>query len=278
MNNRILILGKGFIGSRLKAVFNCNLSGKKINSFKDAEKEIKKYNPKVLINCIGHTGKNNVDGCEIDKDKTLFSNSFLPVILAEAALRRRIKLIHISSGCIYHFNYFKDKPIKEEKTPDFFDLFYSRSKMYPEKALELLAGKFDILILRIRIPLDNRPHPKNILNKLISYKKIIDIPNSLTYIPDFIKALKHLMKINAKGVYNVVNKGGLRYPELLDVYKKYVPGFKYRVIDCRELNMIRTNLVLSTRKLEKTGFKPRKIQDILEECVAEYVTQKISVS
>ena len=38
--------------------------------------------------------------------------------------------------------------------------------------------------------------------------------------PDFAKAVKHLINVEAKGIYNVVNKGGLRYPELLDVYKK----------------------------------------------------------
>jgi len=271
MNNDTLIFGKGFIGSRLKAAFNCNLSEKRIRSFKDAEKEIKKYNPKVLINCIGHTGNNNVGGCEIDKDKILFSNSFLPVILAEAALRYKIRFIHISSGCIYHFNYSKDKPIKEKKTPNFFDLFYSRSKIYSERALEALADKFDILIARIRLPLDNQPHPKNILNKLIKYKKVIDIPNSITYIPDFIRALRHLIRVNAVGIYNVVNKGGLRYPKLLDVYKKYVSDFNYKVIDYREPNMIRTNLILSTCKLEKTGFEVRPVNEVLEECVKNYL-------
>ena len=61
----ILILGKGFIGKRLQEVLNCDISGRKIYSFKDAEKEINKYNPKIIINCIGYSGgKNNVDGCE----------------------------------------------------------------------------------------------------------------------------------------------------------------------------------------------------------------------
>ncbi|MBL7198142.1 MAG: sugar nucleotide-binding protein [Candidatus Omnitrophica bacterium] len=271
MKSRILILGRGFIGERLQEALNCDISECKIHSFKDAELEIKKHNPKILINCIGHTGKINVDGCELDKDKTLSANTFIPIILAEVALRNRIKLVHISSGCIYRFDYSKDRPIKEEEISLFFDLFYSRSKIYSERTLEVLSRKFDILIPRIRIPLDNRPHPKNILTKLINYKRVIDIPNSITYIPDFIKALKHLLKINAKGIYNVVNKGGLRYPQLLDVYKKYIPDFKYKIIDYKRLNLVRTNLILSTKKLEKTGFKVRNIKDALEECVRDYL-------
>ncbi len=268
MKNKILILGKGgFIAERLHKELQCDISGTILHSLSEAETEVKKYNPKVLINCIGYTGAGNVDGCEKEKDLTLFANTCIPIILAEVCLRNNIKLVHISSGCIYHYDYKRDKPLAETRVPDFFELYYSRTKIYSERALEALCGKYNILITRIRIPLDDRSHPKNILNKLIAYKKVIDIPNSITYIPDFIRALKHLIKVDARGIYNVVNKGGLRYPQLLEVYKKYDPWFEYKVISLRALNMVRTNLLLSTAKLTKSGFQVRHIRDVLEECV-----------
>jgi 3,5-epimerase/4-reductase len=270
IKNKILILGKGFFGTRLQEAFDCKISAKKINSFEGAWKEINKFNPRVIINCIGHIGR-NVDDCEMDLNKTLLANTFIPIMLAEVALRKKIKLVHISSACTYNFAYAKDKPITEDRIPDFFDLFYSRSKIYSERALEVLCDKFNILIVRPRIPLDNRPHPRNLLTKLIGYKKIITIPNSVTYIPDFISAVRHLIKIDARGIYNVVNKGALRYPELLDVYRKYAPDFKYETVDFKKLNLVRTNLILSTKKLEDTGFKVRDIHKVLEECVQEYV-------
>jgi len=271
MKDKILILGKGFIGSRLQEEFKGEVSDRMIISYKDAEDEIKRFNPQIIINCIGITGKNNVDDCEKVLDEALMANTFVPVILAEVALRFKIRLIHISSGCIYHFDYSKDASIDENKMPDYFELFYSRTKIYSDRALEVLTKKYPILIVRIRIPLDNRPFPKNILTKLINYKKIIDIPNSITYLPDFIRALKHLINTDSQGIYNVVNKGALRYPELLDVYKKYVPNFKYEVINFKKLNLSRTNLILSTKKLEKTGFKIRDIHEVLEECVKNYL-------
>ena len=270
MKNKTLILGRGYIGTRLQEELNCEISDKKIYSYKDIEAQLKKFKPKTIINCIGNVGR-NVDECEKDLDKTLIANTFLPIILAEASLRNNIKFIHLSTGCIYHYDYSKDTPIDENKEPDFFELFYSRAKIYSELALDALSRKYPILIIRIRVPLDNRPHPRNILTKLVNYKRIIDIPNSVTYIPDFIKALKHLIKIEAKGIYNLVNKGGLRYPQLMDIYKKYVPGFKYEIVDYKELNMVRTNLILSTRKLEKSGFKTRHIKEVLEECVSSYI-------
>jgi len=271
MNKKILILGKGFIGERLQKEFNCPISSGVIKSFDDAAKIIQEYRPKVIINCIGTTGKRNVDDCEVDKDAALTANSFVPLILAELALRNNIKLVHLSSGCIFKFDYKKDRPIAEERSPDFFGLFYSRSKIYSDLALEALSAEFNILIARIRIPLLNEPHPRNILDKLIKYRKVITIRNSVTYLPDFIRALKHLIKIDERGVYNIVNKGGLSYPKLMDVYKKYVPGFTYKIIDFRKLGLARTNLIMSTRKLERTGFKVRPIDSVLEECVKEYL-------
>lgn len=272
MNNKSIILGKGFIGERIREEMDCLISDKKINTFSDIERIIKDYNPQILINCIGSTGAACVDDCENQIDKTLLANTFVPVILLEAALRYNLKLVHISSGCIYNFDYKNQLPLTENDPPDFFRLFYSRSKIYSEKVLLSLIDKTDILILRLRIPLDNRPHPKNILTKLLKYKKVIDVPNSVTYIPDFIKALMHLLEINAKGLFNVVNRGALRYPHLLDVYKNYVPSFDYEVVNLGDLNLTRTNLLLSTDKLEKTGFVIRDINGVLEECVQSYLS------
>jgi 3,5-epimerase/4-reductase len=237
---------------------------------KEAKEIIKKHKPRLIINCIGYIGR-NVDDCELKPDKALFANTFIPIILAEVALRNKIGLIHISSGCIYNFDYKKGRAISEGKIPDFFELFYSRTKIYAERALEVLSKKYPFLLIRIRVPLDNRPHPRNILSKLIKFKKVIDIPNSITYIPDFVKALKHLIRIRARGIYNVVNKGALRYPELMEVYKNHIPDFEYKVVDYKKLGLVRTNLILSTKKLEKTGFKLRNIHEVLEECVQDYI-------
>lgn len=272
MNRKILILGKGYIGERLHKEWGVPVSTKQISSYKHIQSEINKYRPKVLINCIGHTGKKNVDGCELEIDNTISANTFVPALLAEAAVRNNIKLVHLSSGCIFHYDYAKQKPLTESKTPDFYDLYYSRTKIYTENFLLELSKRANILIARIRIPLDNQPNSRNILNKLIKYKTVIDVPNSITYIPDFIKALKHLIKMDARGIYNINTKGGLRYPKLLDVYQKYRPSFKYTIIPLTSLNLVRTNLVLSTRKLEQTGFKVRSTKEILEECVKDYLS------
>jgi dTDP-4-dehydrorhamnose reductase len=270
MKNKILILGKGYIGTRIQQGLDVQISESLIQNFKQAQELILQSRPRIVINAIGYIGR-NVDACELDKESSLLSNSFVPLLIAEVCLRNKIRFVHISSGCIYHYNYAKDRPITEDKPPDFYELFYSRTKIYSELALENLSRKFPFLVVRIRVPLDDRPSPKNLLDKLIGFKKVIDLPNSITYIPDFIQALRHLIKIGATGVYNTVNKGALRYPQLLEVYRKYVPDFKYRVISYKEMGLVRTNLILSTKKLENSGFKVREIHEVLEECVQNYL-------
>lgn len=271
MNKDILIFGKGYIGQKLQEAFSCNITSKRIKDFSDAKTEVEKNNPKIIINCIGYTGERSIDDCELDKDKTLFANTFIPAILGDLAFRRKIKLVHISSGCIYNFNYQKSKPITEEDEPDFLNLFYSRSKIYAENILKSLFNCANVLIVRIRVPLDNSPHPKNILTKLLSFKKVINAPNSITYIPDFAKMLKFLIEIDAKGIYNAVNKGELKYSELLEAYGKQASTNSYDIIDGKDLNLVRTNLIMSVEKLEKKGFKVRDIHEVIEECVSQYL-------
>src|SRR5512135_2249674 len=123
MKRKILICGGGFIGKRLEAVLGAEVATDMIRCFADADRLLERHHPSILINGIGYTGERNVDDCETDKDATLTANVFVPIWLAESAIRRGIKFMHIGSGCIYHYDYARDRPITESKTPDFFDLF-----------------------------------------------------------------------------------------------------------------------------------------------------------
>ena len=93
----------------------------------------------------------------------------------------------------------------------------------------------------------------------------------MTYIPDFIDALKHLIAKDAKGIFNIMLKDGLHYPDLIEVYAKNVPGFKYEVIDLKKLHLKRTSLLMSVNKLEKAGFKVRRTKDVINECVQGFI-------
>ena len=129
MAPKILIVGNGYLGNRISQDLGYPISNRRISCLEDALRLAAEEKPDILINCIGFVGR-NVDDCENNKEKALFSNAFVPVMLAEACFRNGIKLVHISSGCIYHYDYNKDRPLTEEKAPDYLDLYYSRTKIY----------------------------------------------------------------------------------------------------------------------------------------------------
>jgi 3,5-epimerase/4-reductase len=270
MKNDVLIVGKGYIGEKLQKAWGCAITDRWIASYADLLDEVKKHKAKVVINCIGYTGARNVDDCEKDIDATITANTIVPIWFGELAFREPVKVVHISSGCIYDYDYASQPPIEENLTPAYYKLFYSRTKIYAEAVLEPLSRRCNILITRIRVPLDDKPSPRNLIDKLIRYKKVIDVPNSVTYLPDFVKAMGHLIDIDARGIYNVVAKGPLVYPKMMDLYKTYCPSFAYEVLPIKDLGLNRTNLVLSVSKLEKTGFKVRTIEEILDECIRNY--------
>src|SRR5258706_12413698 len=60
------------------------------------------YKPTCLINTIGYCGVRNIDDCEVDKEKTLTSNTIIPIMIANECEKQGIHFIHIGSGCCYY--------------------------------------------------------------------------------------------------------------------------------------------------------------------------------
>ena len=270
MDEKVLILGKGYLGTRLQEQFRCALSQRRVTSLADAERIIRYFRPDVLINCIGYHGTKNIDDCDRSPDRTIQANTIVPLLLGEAAIKSGIRLVHISSGCLFHYQSGQSH-IKEEASPDFFETLYARTKIYADLALTNLSKKYPILTLRIRLPLDDRPHPFNLLNKLLQFQSVIDQPSSITYIPDFLNAMEHLIRIKATGVYNIINPGSISFINILKIYQKFVPGHRYRIITPEQLKNKRAIVLLSARKLIQSGFPIRPIQQVIEPCVQNYV-------
>ncbi|MEI6732278.1 MAG: hypothetical protein WCK90_06395, partial [archaeon] len=178
----------------------------------------------------------------------------------------------LGSGCIYEGRK-NGTGFSEEDHPNFGWSVYSVSKQFVEKKLK---GFPDVLQLRIRMPLDCIVHPRNLITKLLGYDRILDEPNSVSYVPDVIRAARWLVEKDASGVYNVVNGGELRHPELLDTYQKLSGRqLSYRVINHKELDDMtaakRSNCILSNEKLISTGFIIPDIKVAMPAAVALYV-------
>lgn len=301
---KYLILGHGYIGTWLvKELDDCVVTTRRVVNISDAVDEITKYEPDVVINAIGKTGKPNVDWCEDNKEDTFFGNVSVPLFIAEACAKCDVYMVHLSSGCIYESEYGYDEkllhdephipheniekyhksyklvsePFTEEDEPNFIGSFYSRTKLYAEKCLDTLNrnGFCKILQLRLRIPFDPIPSPRNLITKLVSYRRVISIPNSMTYIPDFLKIAGELIDKRKIGIYNIMNAGFITHPEILDMYIELIdPDFEYEIISLEELDKMvkakRSNCVHSVNKLELEGIKVRDVKDATKDCLYQY--------
>lgn len=240
-----------------------------ITRYSDLIEKFSIAKPDVVINFAGVRTVPNIDWCERNKEETIAVNVNGAIHVALAAMAVGAHPIQISSGCIYS----GDKEYTEDDEPDFFGSFYSRMRIIMQNALK----EFPVLQLRVRMPMCRFEHPRNFITKIVAYKKVISVPNSITLLEDMFPAIEQLMQIRATGIYNVTNDGNLTHKQILEKYREYVdPKHTYEEISVEELSQItvagRSNCTLSNRKLKQLGILMPEID--LDSVMKEYFNRK----
>jgi dTDP-4-dehydrorhamnose reductase len=268
-----IILGNGFVASHLKYPIITD----RISLYeKHIENIINKYKPDTIINCIGRTGTPNIDWCESNQEITALTNTALPILLADYCNKKSIHFIHIGSGCLF----FSTSPnVENDKDLGWKEDDFANPKSYYSKtkyACDLVLGTMkNVTILRIRMPISYKNNNRNFINKIINYKKIINIPNSVTFLDDFVKVLDNFIDRKLIGIYNVTNPEPISAVDVVQEYKKYVPEHTYEIINEQELNSItlakRSNCILNTDKLKKENIILTNTKEALEECMKKYI-------
>ncbi len=243
------------------------------------EEMLDRERPDLVINAAGKTGRPNVDWCEEHKDVTLRSNVTGPLVLLEACGKRGIPWVHLSSGCIYEGDN-GGRGFSEDDPPNFTGSFYSRTKLWSDQILREFAedSRRHLLVLRLRMPFDGSLHPRNLITKLRGYARVLDVSNSLTYLPDFLTATKTLIERGATGVWNIVNAGTISPFDIVVRYRELVdPGHRFERLTLEDLPAVvragRSNCVLSTRKLEAAGIRLRPVKKAVDEALRAIATE-----
>lgn len=263
---KILIFGaKGFIGSKLRERYKtAACPDVDIADPLAVRQALERERPSIVINAAGKTGKPNIDWCEDHKMETLRSNVTGPLVLLDECQKRSIYLVHVGSGCIYDGKGGRHG-FTEADPPNFTKSFYSLTKAVSDQ----LLAPFPVLQLRIRMPLCDEPSPRNLIVKLAGYRKVLDQKNSITYLPDFLLALDVLIDRRETGVFNVVNPGALSPYEIMKRFQQVVdPRHAFERLTISHLPTVvraaRSNCILSSEKLLKTGVRMLDIGDALE--------------
>ncbi|GLT51614.1 hypothetical protein SLA2020_250140 [Shorea laevis] len=75
--------------------------------------------------------------------------------------------------------------------------------------------------------------------KLTKYKKVINIPNSVSILDELIPISIEMAKKNLTGIWNLTNPGVISHNEILEMYRDYVdPNFAWENFTIEEQNKI----------------------------------------
>lgn len=277
---KVLLFGaKGYLGQAFLGVFpDAVTSPADIADPHAVAVALDKEKPDVVINAAGKTGRPNVDWCETHKEETLHGNVTGPLVLLEACMERNVYMVHISSGCIYEGDN-GGKGFTEEDPPNFFGSFYSRTKAWTD----VMFQDFPVLQLRLRMPFDGSSEPRNLIQKISKYSKVLDTKNSLTYLPDFLEAARLLIQKKKTGTYNIVNPGLISPADIMEMYRDIVdPTHAFEKITMQELSQMtsagRSNCMLSGAKLLAAGISlphvEKRVEDALKRLAKEAVSMR----
>lgn len=279
----ILLFGStGYIGSEFKKQlteqnfkFICWENTRK-TSFDQLQNLFKYQKITLAINAAGYTGKPNVDACEKDKEETFYGNVLWPHLLTQWCSLNNIKLIHISSGCIYTGNTLNKTGFTEKDEPNFTFKqnncsFYSGTKALAEQTVLLNEKTY---ICRLRIPFENKDNSRNYISKLLKYPKLLKAENSCSNKNEFVRACLELYKKEIPyGIFNIVNGGSITTEQIVNKLKNTIAKNKeFNIIDDLEFysscaSTPRSNCVMSNKKILDYGIQMDNINDSFDKCL-----------
>jgi len=254
---KVLILGKGYISNFLVDIFKGkgykvdNFSRKELDYTDDDElySVISTEPYEAVINTAGFTGKPNVDECEVRRQECFNLNVKLPKTIENICKLCDVNFVHISSGCIYT-GY--EKEYTEEDEPNF-GLFNDEASFYSKTkhAGEMMLDDQFTNIIRIRMPIEDKLSPKNLLTKLLKYDFLIDFVNSKTDVYKLSEFVFTVVENFKAGIYNAVHSNPLSTKDVVEILKEYElvnENWNFIPYDELDIKANRSNCVLNNDK------------------------------
>lgn len=249
----------GWLGQKLVALLReegieVMAGNARIESREDVARELDEFKPTHVLNAAGLTGRPNVDWCEDHKEDVVRVNVIGTLSLIDLCHLRNIHVTNYATGCIYSYD--EEHPIGgktflETDEPNFSGSFYSYTKAMAEKLAKTYSN---VCILRVRMPISDDLSGRNFITKICKYRRVVNIPNSMTILTEMLPVSLLMAKKKLTGVYNFTNPGAISHNEILDLYKATIdPDFWYENFTEEEQALVlkagRSNNELDTTKL-----------------------------
>lgn len=276
---RVLLFGgKGWLGSRLYEYLiqdpghEVIISDLRVDNTEDVRVQLEEVKPDRVVCTIGRThgpGCPNIDYLEGNRDKlveNLRDNLFAPLSLALLCQTQGHHLTVLGTGCIFN----GPGKFSETDKPNFTGSSYSIVKGNLDQLLRLLPG---VLSVRIRLPISSRAHSRNLLTKLLQFKTVSNIPNSVTVIEDLFPILVKAIYQGDTGALNLTNPGTITNEAIVRLYKTLInPSHTYEVMSPGEQKgkIERSNVELDTTLLESRYGPVPTIDESIRRILLQY--------
>jgi UDP-glucose 4,6-dehydratase len=273
----LLYGGNGWIGSLFRPVleakgFTVVLGTSRADNRTAVDTEIASVNPTHVVSLIGRThgpGFGTIDYLEQPGKlrENLNDNLYGPLVIAAAAAKAGCHMLYMGTGCIFEYDESHPASLSplgsetgsvgftESSLPNFFGSGYSTVKGYTDRLMgELYGGS--ALNVRIRMPISSQDGPRNFISKIIAYKNICSIQNSMTVMDDVLPILADCMIRRDVGTLNAVNPGTMDHNTILTMYRDLQnPEHEWNEISNKELvggfvKGARSNNYLETNRIE----------------------------
>jgi len=283
-----LLGGSGYVGAAYQALLT--RKGIPFRNLRRAELDytsppaltaaLRRDRPDFLINAAGYTGKPNVDACELHKGECLMGNAVLPGLVAQACEAAGVPWGHVSSGCIFTGARPDGSGFTESDAPNFTFRqnncsFYSGTKALGE---EVLAGRPNLFVWRLRIPFNEVDTPRNYLTKLMRYPRLLAATNSISQLDEFVAATFACWEKRVPfGTYNVTNPGQITTHEVVALIEKSGVHPKKYEFFASEADFMkvaaktpRSNCVMDSAKLAGVGIKLTEVHAAVESALRNW--------
>ena len=248
---KILVLGNGFVGKPLAEYLGADTTTLRLNEL--YQDDLFDYD--VVINTAAKT---NIDWCDKNRRETFDTNVTQAVRLVELFPGQ---YVYFSSGCIFKSNDASD--IQYEDSIPNPQCFYTYTKLMAEQLLAEVDP--EALIIRPRLLISEKPHPRNTIDKLLKYQGVITSQESATVLEDLLPKIKELIEQKRQGAFNICNEGTISPSQIMDIFHH-----KHDKINKKELDFItvdagkarRVSTVLGSRRTMYLPPIRDRIQDI----------------
>lgn len=273
----LLFGGKGWIGQQAAALLQNDghaviIAESRADDDDASRSELLKHRPDRVFSFVGRThggGCPTIDYLEHPDrlHQNLLDNLYAPVQLAMQCAALDIHFSYLGTGCIFSYNIdTPDAGYSEASRPDFFGSNYSIVKGITDRLMHHSSA----LNIRIRMPIVGYDHPRNFITKIASYSKVVNIPNSMTVLPELLPVAIDMAKRKLTGTMNLTNHGAITHNEILSLYRTHVdPSFVWYNFSESEQNEIlkskRSNNLLDTERLRSEYPCVKSIHDSVKD-------------